>query len=525
MTEPTTSLESRIVEIESGKLRGSAERGLVTFKGVAYGQPTSGANRFRGPQPVEPWSGLRDALELGHPAVQDNPDFAVWLDPMPPSEDCLALNVWAPDGAQGLPVMVWIHGGAYTFGSGGASLYDGGNLARDGEVVVVSINHRLQAFGFTDLAALNPDFADAGNAGILDVQAAVAWVNRNIAAFGGDPGNITLFGQSGGGAKISMLMAMPSAKGLFHKAIVQSGSVFRVRTPDEAAAQTERLFHHLGLRRGDIAALQALPAAALLQGGNKIIAGATGVGNPVLTYAPTADGRILSTDPWVHAAPTMAADIPLMVGINRDETVIYMSEAARAALATGGEAALIDAIIEATTTRSPDREEVAALLPVYRSAMPQASAAELVVQISTDVGFWQGAVHQADLHADTGAPVFAYRCDWRTPCFGARWAPHSIEIPFIMGHPVYGPAWDGTDTEADRAADDPDNARLRVGRQMQAAWLNFAKIGNPSGNGLAWPAYDRATRQTMIFDRQTRVEPDPRGDFRRRISIQGAQDA
>lgn len=521
MTEPTSSPENRIVEIESGKLRGKAARGLLTFRGIPYGQPTSGANRFRAPQPVIPWSGVRDALELGHPSVQDNPDFAVWLDPIPPGEDCLVLNVWAPVGARGLPVMVWIHGGAYTFGSGGAPLYDGGNLARDGEVVVVSINHRLQAFGFTDLTALAPDFADAGNAGMLDVQAAVAWVNRNIAAFGGNPGNITLFGQSGGGAKISMLMAMPSAKGLFHKAIVQSGSVFRVRTPDEAAAQTERLFHHLGLRLGDVAALQALPADVLSQGGNDVIAEATGVGNPLLAYAPTADGRILSTDPWADVAPITATDIPLMVGINRDETVIYMSEAAQAAAAAGGDDALIEAIIEATTTRSPGREEVAALLPVYRAAMPDASVAELVVQISTDLGFWRGAVHQADLQADEGAPVFAYRCDWRTPCFGGRWAPHSIEIPFIMGHPVYGPAWDGTDTEADRAADDPDNARLRVGHQMQAAWLNFAKTGNPSGNGLTWPAYDCTTRQTMIFDRQTRVEPDPRGDFHRLIAKRG----
>lgn len=521
MTEATHSPETRITEIESGKLRGRAERGLLSFKGIPYGQPTSGANRFRAPQPVVPWTGVRDALQLGHPSVQDNPDFEVWLDPMEPSEDCLALNVWAPEGARGLPVMIWIHGGAYTFGSGGAPLYDGSNLARDGEVVVVSINHRLQAFGFTDLTAFGPDFADAGSAGMLDVQAAVAWVNRNIAAFGGDPGNITLFGQSGGGAKISMLMAMPSARGLFQKAIVQSGSVFRVRTPEEAAGQTERLFHHLGLRLGDIAALQALPADALLRAGNAIIAEATGVGNPVLAYAPTADGRILPRDPWGHAAPPTAADIPLMVGMNRDETVIYMTPDAKAALATGGDAALIDAVIEATTTRSPTRAEVAALVPVYRAAMPQARAEELVVQISTDLGFWRGAVQQADLHSAVGAPVFAYRCDWRTPCFGSRWAPHSIEIPFIMGHPVYGPAWDGTDTEADRAAADPESARLRLGSQMQAAWVAFARTGNPSGPGLNWPTYDRAQRLTMIFDGQSRVESDPRGDFRRRVAPGG----
>ena len=356
---------------------------------------------------------------------------------------------------------------------------------------------------------------------MLDVQAAVAWVNRNIAAFGGDPENVTLFGQSGGGAKISMLMAMPSAKGLFHKAIVQSGSVFRVRTPDEAAAQTERLFHHLGLRPGILPPCRPLPADVLSKGGNDVIAEATGVGNPVLAYAPTADGRILSTGPWAQMAPTTTAGIPLMLGINRDETVIYMSEAARAAAAAGGDDALIDAVIAATTTRSPGRDEVAAVLPSYRAAMPEASVAELIVQISTDLGFWRGAVHQADLHADSGAPVFAYRCDWRTPCFGGRWAPHSIEIPFIMGHPVYGSAWDGTDTETERAADDPDNARLRVGKQMQTAWLNFAKTGNPSGNGLTWPAYDRTIRQTMIFDLKTRVEPDPRGDFHRLIAKRG----
>lgn len=512
----SSSIGSLIVETEAGQLQGRLQDGVSAFRGVPFGQPTGGANRFRAPQPVVPWTGVRDAFELGHPSIQNNPDFEVWLDPMEPSEDCLALNIWAPDGARGLPVMIWIHGGAYTFGSGGAPLYDGGNLARDGEVVVVSINHRLQAFGFTDLSAFGPAFADAGNAGLLDVEAAVAWVKRNIAAFGGDPGNITLFGQSGGGAKISMLMAMPSARGLFQKAIVQSGSVFRVRTPDEAAAQTERLFHHLGIRLGDIAALQALPAEVLSQGGNDVIAEAVDVGNSVLAYAPTADGRILVADPWARVAPATAARIPLIVGVNRDETVIYMTD-----VSSSGDEALIDMIIATTTTRTPGRDEVAAVLPAYRASMPGATAAELIVQISTDIGFWRGAVHQADLHAQGGSPVFVYRCDWRTPCFGARWAPHSIEIPFIMGHPVYGPAWDGTDTEADRAADDPGNARLRVGLQMQRAWVNFARTGNPSSDGLTWPAYDPATRSTMIFDHQTRVEPDPRGDFYRQIVQRG----
>jgi para-nitrobenzyl esterase len=509
---------STVVETAHGKLRGLIQDGVVAFKGVPYGQSTAGRNRFLPPQPLESWAGVRNATRLGHPCLQTNPDFPVWSDPMPGSEDCLVLNVWAPEQAwqaSKLPVMVWIHGGGYTFGSAGAPLYDLGNLARTGNVVAVGINHRLQAFGFTDLSGDGGgDFAASGNAGILDIIAALRWVRDNIGQFGGDPKNVTVFGQSGGGAKISTLMGMPEAQGLFHKAVIQSGSVFRYRNPDEAEAMSNRMFSLLGISRNDIVALQAVPAPTLLACGDRIMNEAQGTGHPSLKYAPVIDGRHLPTRPWNTAAPAGSHNIPLLLGTTRDETIIYLPDEARNRKPLGNDEAIAKAVVASVSSYTPDQARAADTIPFYRKQMGQVSDMELVLQMSTDLAYWKDMVRQAELQTDAGMPVFAYRCDWRTPCYGAKWAPHSIELPFIMGHRHYGSAWDGQDTDAQRAAADPDNARFRVGDQMLAAWTSFARHGNPSTSDLAWPKYDLNKRSTMIFDRETKVVEDPHGEFR-----------
>lgn len=505
-----------VVETAHGKLRGLAENGVAVFKGVPYGQSTAGNNRFLPPQPLTPWAGIRDATRLGHPCLQTNPDFPVWLDPMPGSEDCLALNVWSPASAHPtskLPVMVWLHGGGYTFGSAGAPLYDCGNLARSGNIVAVGINHRLQAFGYSDVSAHGgPRFAASGNAGQLDILAALEWVRTNIEEFGGDPNNVTLFGQSGGGAKISTLMGMPASDGLFHRAIVQSGSVFRYRSKEEAEATSNRMFSILGIQRNDMAALQAVPADALVRCGVQIMGEAAGIGDPSLKYAPVIDGEDFPKEIWRANAPERTRRMPLLLGSTRDETIIYMSDEARKAIADDD--ALARAVVDGTPAYAPNKEHVAELIPFYRRAMPESTNFEVALQMSTDLSYWKGAVHQAELQSSAGAPVFMYRCDWRTPCFGAQWAPHALEIPFVMGHEHYGSAWDGKDTDQARAEADPGGARFKLGNRMLAAWVSFARHGNPSLPDLAWPAYTQKSRSTMIFDRESKVHDNPRSEIR-----------
>ncbi len=509
---PSTQQRSLVVETAHGKLRGTLANGIAAFKGISYGQSTAGPNRFLPPQPLQPWSGVRDATKLGHPCLQDNPDFPVWSDPMPESEDCLVLNIWAPEHARPtskLPVMIFIHGGGYTFGSGGAPLYDGGLLAKTGNVVAITLNHRLQAFGFADLSVAGGDaYAESGNAGMLDIVAALQWVRTNIEAFGGDPSTVTLFGQSGGGAKISTLMAMPAAIGLFHRAIVQSGSVFRYRGRAEAEAMTERMFSILGIARNDIAALRAVPAQALLSCGAQIMSEATGTGHPTIKYAPVVDGHYIPEEPWRAGAPLISSCVPLLVGTTRHETIIYLSN----------EGSIADSVVNSTTTYTPEADRVAELVPYYQRVAPSLSREELIVRISTDISYWKGAIHQAEMQSKAGAPVYMYSCDWKTPCFGGNWAPHSIELPFVFGHKHYGAAWDGEDSDAARAAADPSNDRFRLGDQMLAAWANFAKRGDPSLPDLAWPSYDLKDRATMIFDRESMIVNDPRGEFRTLVS-------
>ena len=505
----------RVVETENGKLRGLVHRGLATFKGIAYGGSTAGSNRFLPPQPVRPWRGIRDALALGDQCPQVNLDYPAWLDESKASENCLALNVWAPAHAHQsarLPVIVWIHGGGYGFGSAGAPLYDCGEIVRGGNVVAVGINHRLNIFGYTLVEGGDGgQFAGSANAGQLDLVAALHWVRDNIEAFGGDPANITLFGESGGGGKISALLGMEAARGLFHKAIVQSGSILKLRETAEAEQLTQQVYAKLGIRHGDVAALQAVPAGELLKGWEKVVAAPASI-HSSLAFGPTIDGRIFTDQPWAGSAPAMSRNLPMIIGVNLHETVGFIGPDLKKSI--GSDEMLIAEAAKYSVIESADVPALERLLAAIRNTTPSLSQAELLVRLSTEIGFRRGAIRQADLKVGGGGRAYMYECDWKTPCFDGLWSPHGIEIPFVFNRTHYGTTWDGQDTDAKRAAADPRGERFRVGKQMFDAWINFARTGNPSTAKLPWPAYDLDRRPTMVFGASSGIVNDLRSELR-----------
>lgn len=522
---PRSSTDFRIVETENGRLRGMVDNGLAVFKGIHYGASTAGTNRFLPPQPVVPWAGVRDALVLGPQCPQINADFPGWSDPSEENEDCLVLNIWAPDHATSrskLPVMVWLHGGGYFYGSAGAPLYDGGSMARRGDVIAVGVNHRLNAFGYTHLGeAADGRFSGSGNAGQRDLVAALKWVKENIAAFGGDPGNVTIFGQSGGGGKVMTLMAMEEAGGLFHKAILMSGAPLRFITAEEASTVTAGLYKELGIREGDVEALQRAPAKALLSYVGKLNDppfSADGL-SPALGYRPVIDGEVLMSQSWVEDAPQLARDIPIMIGSDLHETVTLVgSMPGELDMQPVDDLDFARRLAPYAVVNKVQVQELVPLIGEYRRAMPSLSQKELLLRITTDIGLWNFSLRLSSAKAEQGgAPVFTYECHWKTPCFDGMWSPHGIELPFVFNHQDYGVAWDGKDSNEARIVADPQGDRFDVGDKMFNAWINFARTGDPSTDNLAWPAYDTNSRQTMVFDTHTRVVNDLRGDLRPHI--------
>lgn len=483
-----------IAATAAGKVRGTALDGINVFKGIPYGASTAGTNRFMPPAKPAPWTGIRAALAYGPTAPQ-----AVGRsrgNAPPESEDCLVLNVFTPSMTNGRrrPVMVWLHGGGFSYGTGSSPILDGTSLAHTHDVVVVTINHRLGVFGFTYLGdAGGSDFMLSGSAGMLDIVAALQWVRDNIDRFGGDPNLVTIFGQSGGGRKVATLMAMPDAKGLFHRAIVESGAVLRLVTREDAARTTELLLAELGLQASQVRELQNVPMAKLLAADAAIAGKVPGREPGQTANSPTVDGHAIPNHPWDPGAPALSASIPLMIGYARTEETLYDRP-------TPATLALDEAGLKtrASARLKGDPEQVIA---AFRRAHPEATPWDLWILIATDHPRGTYARETARRKAIQGvAPAYLYRFDWETPEGGGHMrSPHTVEIPFVFNNiRIAGPL-----------ISKMPEAYALAGK-VSASWVAFARTGDPNTSGLPkWPPYSASSRDTMLFNNDSRVEQDP----------------
>ncbi|RAQ98086.1 carboxylesterase/lipase family protein [Thermogemmatispora tikiterensis] len=497
-----------IVETSAGKVRGTTIHDIATFKGIPYGGPTGGRNRFRPPTKPEPWAGVRDALKYG-PACPQPPEGMKRLRAIigeagreEESEDCLFLNVWTPAIADGRkrPVLFWCHGGGFSMGSGSAAFYRGTNLARRGDVVVVTVNHRLGPFGYLHLADLfGDDYAESGNVGMLDLVAALEWVRDNIEAFGGDPQNVTIFGESGGGAKVSVLMAMPSAAGLFRRVIVQSGPALRVATREKASERAERLLQALGISHANRGQLHEIPTQRIIEVNDAVNPNALG------PWGPVVDGQILPQHPFDPQAPAISAQVPLIIGTNKDEATLFLLSDPQ--LSTLDEEGL------RKRTQALLRESDAAerLLTAYARTYPDRTPAERYAALVSDAMMRINSIRLAERKAAQGAaPVYMYLFTWETPILdGKLKSCHALEIPFVFDNLEPARRFLGA-----TAGLTPELQELAA--RMSGAWLAFARRGVPAAPDLPdWPPYTRERRATMIFDLHCRVEDDPGGELRR----------
>jgi para-nitrobenzyl esterase len=484
-----------VAATRSGRIAGRTERGIHAFLGVPYGADTS-TRRFQRASRELAWSGVRDATRHGASAPQRGD-----ADGQPISEDCLFLNIHTPalrDGRK-RPILVYIHGGGYNNGSGSHPLYDGANLCRRGDVVVVTVNHRLNAFGYLYLGESGDErLRDAGNAGQLDLIDALRWVREHAHEFGGDAGNVTVFGQSGGGAKIATLMAMPEADGLFHKAMTMSGQQVTAAGPRAAAQRTALFLAELGLSPRDTDALLAMPMTRLLEATR--VRDPSRVENTSLYFGPVLDTHNLPRHPFYPDAPAQSARIPMVIGNTRDETRAFLgNDEANFALTWD---ALPQKLREQQyVDLSPD-----VVIAEYRRLYPDYMPSEVFFAATTAGRSWRGAVIEAEERARQGSPAWVYQLDWRSPADGGRLrAFHTLDIPLVF---------DNTGAEGSKTGTD---ARARaMAARMSNALIALARHGDPNHADIpSWSPYTLPQRQTMVFDDDSSVQDDPRSGERK----------
>ncbi|HLJ25526.1 MAG TPA: carboxylesterase/lipase family protein [Candidatus Angelobacter sp.] len=493
-----------VVETNSGKVQGIANTGIKEFKGIPYGAPTGGKNRFMPPKKPASWSGVRECFGHGQVCPQTLSDLRgdygmmIQWDQQPGGmgEDCLTLNIWTPgvNDGQKRAVMVMFHGGGFSTGSGNAPGFDGAQLARFGDVVVLTVNHRLASFGYLHLADLGApaEFAQAGVAGIMDLVASLQWVRDNIERFGGDPGKVMIFGQSGGGAKTTAVLAMPSAKGLFRCAAVQSGSALRLSTREVATKRAEALLTKLGITKNNFADLQKISWQQILDAQHSL-----GVGGPG-GLSPVVEGNVLPHHPFDPVAPPESADVPLIVSTTLEDAALGLTNFD---LDDAGLKALLN-------QRFKDKEKADQIYALYRQSSWNSKKSPFLIQaqIFTDSGFRRSAITQAERKAAQGkAPVYMYLWAYECPAFGGKFgAVHGTDVSASLnGYP-----------NSIGGGGSPQQRKLWA--NFASAWVAFAKTADPNNSNVPkWPVYDATARSTMVFDNDTRVENDPRGEIRK----------
>lgn len=483
-----------IVDSIYGKLRGQQQGNATVWKGIPYAKPPIGDRRFRAPQPPEPWTEVRDALLFGPSAIQAGNGIIDFLANKEDntSEDCLYLNVWSPSAdKRRRPVMVWIHGGAFTVGSGSGQLYDGHSFAAEGDVVVVTFNYRLGALGFLHLGDIGgDDFSGSCNCGILDQIAALQWVQDNIGKFGGDPERVTVFGESAGAMSIGVLMAVPKAKGLFHQAIMQSGAAANVLSSSIAEKVSSRLLAALKIRHGEVDKIRQIPAQQLVDTASLL---------PAMSLVPVVEGDLLPVHPELALAEGAAKKIPVLIGTNKDEYRLFSFFDPR--------------------WKNGDTEEISSIFEHAFGLNWQVITQYLINgeelnqniydKLMTMSLFTFPALKLAELQVEQGAPVWMYRFDWETPVFdGELKACHSLELPFV---------WNTISKAGAERLTGDSKERKRLAEEMHHSWIRFARSGNPNTPQLPeWRAYNLKHRPVMIFNRENVLVHDPNSGERKK---------
>jgi para-nitrobenzyl esterase len=484
---------STLATTRAGKVRGRVHEGIHSFKGIRYGADT-GPRRFMPPLAPAPWKKALDATEYGAASPQPGKQTE------PTSEDCLFLNVWTPglrDGAK-RPVMFYIHGGAYSHGSGSSPLYDGTRLCKRGDVVVVTVNHRLNGFGYLYLARIGgAQFADSGNVGMLDLVLALRWVRENIQEFGGDPERVMLFGQSGGGAKIATLMGMPVARNLFHRAATMSGQQVTASGPLNATSRARVLLDTLKLPPDRVAEIGTRPSEQILEA---MAATDPVIGKGSLYFGPVLDERTLQQHPFYPQAPSISAHIPMMIGNTHDETRLLIGSSDPKDFSLSWEQLPEKLAANMRVDITPET-----VIAAYRQMYPQYSASDVFFAATTAARSWRGALIEVEARAAQGSPAYAYELDWKSPLEGGKWgAPHTLDIPLVFDNIDKEGALTGTSADAQKVAD-----------QMSEAFIAFARTGDPNTQAIPkWEPYQLPRRQTLLFDTQSRLGDDPRGPER-----------